>query len=69
MSDTSPPPLFSPVRKAANTARAQRIGKENFDFLATEAAGNLADRLLATNRHFELSVDVFSEFDCMSAVL
>ncbi len=58
--------LFSQVRKAANEARAIRIAKPNADFLAIEAADNLAERLSVTNRQFDVSADIFSTSNCMS---
>ena len=69
MDKTSPPILFSSSRKAANDARAMRIADKNADFLAKEAATNLADRLAVTNRQFELAVDVFSAQNSIAPLL
>ena len=69
MDKTSPPILFSSARKRAHDARALLIAGENSDFLAKEAAVNLADRLSVTNRQFEVAVDVFSAQNAMAALL
>ena len=65
MQKTSPPKLFSPKRREAIEARATRIGQADADFLIQEAANMMAERLDATNRDFDIAVDVFSPFNNM----
>lgn len=65
MQKTSPLPLFSPLRQAAIQARAAHIGQDDADFLVKEASDMMAERLNATNRHFETAIDMFSPFNTM----
>ena len=63
MQKTSPTQLFNPRRREAIERRAHKIAQNDSDFLVREASTILADRLNATNREFELAVDMFSPFD------
>ena len=65
MQKTSPPKLFNPKRRKAIEARATRIGQADADFLIQEAANMMAERLDATNRDFDIAVDMFSPFSNM----
>lgn len=69
MQKTSPPQLFSSKRRAAIEARSKRIAQSDADFLVKEAAQIMADRLNATNRNFDVAVDMFSPFTNMLDLL
>ncbi len=66
MSKTSPGLLFDKNRIDAVRNRAKFIGKTDADFLANEAAINIAERLSVTNRQFDLCIDLFSPIECMA---
>lgn len=57
---SSAEPLFDPDRLAAIRRRATAIAKADAGFLLEHAAGELADRLAATNRHFVHGLDVLT---------
>ena len=63
MQKTSPTQLFNPKRREAIEQRASKIAQHDADFLVKEATNILSDRLNATNREFDLAVDMFSPFD------
>jgi SAM-dependent methyltransferase len=65
MQKTSQPFLFNPKRQKAIEERAMHIAQHDADFLVKEAALIMAERLDATNRDFDVSVDMFSPFDAM----
>lgn len=69
MKNTSLPKLFNPKRQKAIEARAKRIAQHDADFLVREAATMISERLGATNREFELVVDLFSPFGVMKDLL
>lgn len=69
MQNTSPPKLFNPKRQKAIRLRAINIAQPDADFLAKEAAAIIADRLNATNRKFDVAIDMFSPFDTMQHFL
>ncbi len=65
MKNTSPPKLFNQKRRRAIEQRATNIAQADADFLVKEAAIMMADRLNATNREFDVAIDMFSPFDNM----
>ncbi len=69
MENTSPPKLFSTKRREAIERRAINIAQKDADFLVKEAAMMMADRLDATNREFDIAIDMFSPFENMLDLL
>ncbi len=69
MQNTSPPSLFNPKRRNAIAKRAKNIAQADADFLVKEAASMMFERLEATNRTFDVTVDAFSLFDNMLGFL